>query len=456
MVSRRKMIVSGAASLAGGAMLVQDALGQPQPQPPQTRAAGDAGVSSDAPSSNRTLPPDAGPMAPGEPGRDYTPVIAPNLPTLPFKIVDGVKVFHLIPNTFKHEIAPGLTINAWGFNGVCPGPLIEAVEGDRVRIYVTNRLPAPTTVHWHGILLPNGMDGVGALTQAPIPPGETFRYELTLREHGTRLYHPHYDEMTQLAMGMMGMFVIHPRRPQQPRPDRDFALMLGEWKIEPGRSTPDVNAMSDFNVLTFNGKSFPGTAPLVVATGQRVRIRYGNLGPMDHHPIHLHGYHFHVTGTDAGPIPASARQPQTTVIVPVGAARDVEFVADAPGDWPLHCHMTHHMMNQMGHGSPSMVGMDVGDFDDRVAPLLPGYMTMGQAGMGGHGQHAQHMGVPENSIPMVGADGPFGYIDMGGMFTILKVRDGLASFDDPGWYQHPAGTVAARATAEELKRDGIG
>ena len=453
MLSRRKMIVSGAASLAGGAMLVQDALGQPQP--PQTRAAGDAGVSSDAPSSNRTLPPDAGPMAPGEPGRDYTPVIAPNLPTLPFKIVDGVKVFHLIPNTFKHEIAPGLTINAWGFNGVCPGPLIEAVEGDRVRIYVTNRLPSPTSVHWHGLLLPNGMDGVGAITQPPVPPGATFRYEFTLRQHGTCMYHPHFDEMTQIAMGMMGMFVIHPRRPQGPRVDRDFALMSSEWKIEPGISTPDVNAMSDFNVLTFNGKSYPGTAPLVVRTGQRVRVRLANLGPMDHHPIHLHGYHFAVTGTEAGRIPESAQYMTTTELVPVGSTRDIEFVADAPGDWNLHCHMTHHMMNQMGHGMPNVLGMNTAGYDEKVRKLLPGYMTMGAEGMGGHGKHMEHMGVPHNSIPMKGTDGPFGYIDMGGMFTVVKVRDNIQTYEDPGWYDHPAGTVSDPATPEQLRADGI-
>jgi FtsP/CotA-like multicopper oxidase with cupredoxin domain len=444
-LSRRTMIAAGAASLAGGSALVNELLAQ------------DARVSSDAPPNARTIPPDAGPMAPGEPGRDYTPCVAPDLPTLPFKVRGGVKVFHLVANTFKHQIAPGLTINAWGYNGVTPGPLIEAVEGDRVRIYVTNRLPAPTSVHWHGVLLPNGMDGIGALTQPSIAPGETFRYEFTLREHGTRMYHPHYDEMTQLAMGMSGMFVIHPRRRDaaEPPPDRDFAIMLNEWKIEPGRATPDVNAMSDFNVLTMNGKSFPGTSPLVVRTGQRVKIRYGNLGPMDHHPIHLHGYHFHVTGTDAGPIPASARHPNTTVLVPVGATRDVEFVADAPGDWALHCHMTHHMMNQMGHGMPGLVGTNLDGFDAKVRPLLPGYMTMGADGMGGHGKHVQHMGVPENSIPMVGADGPFGYIDMGGMFTILKVRDGIAGYADPGWYRHPEGTVARAATADELRRDGV-
>jgi len=186
-----------------------------------------------------------------------------------------------------------------------------------------------------------------------------------------------------------------------------------------------------------------------VKTGDRVRIRFGNLGPMDHHPIHLHGYHFQVTGTDAGTIPLTARVPQTTALVPVGATRAIEFVADAPGDWVLHCHMTHHMMNQMGHGFTNTLGMDASGVDARLAPVIPGYMTMGQTGMADMAE--MRMPLPENSISMRGGDAAFGYTDMGGMFTLLKVRDELETYDkDPGWYRHPAGTVASPATAEEL------
>src|SRR6266566_1535130 len=221
-------------------------------------------------------------MSPAEPGKDYTPVIIPNGWTLPCKIVDGVKVFHLIAEPVKNEFAPGLVCDCWGYNGTTPGPVIEAVEGDRVRIYVTNRLPEPTSVHWHGILLPNGMDGVAGLNQKPIPPGETFKYEFTLRQHGTHMYHPHFDEMTQMGLGMMGMFVIHPRNPKGPRPDRDFAIMLSEWRIDPGTSRPNPNEMVEFNVFTMNSKAFPGTAPLVVRLGDRVKIRLGNLSAMDH------------------------------------------------------------------------------------------------------------------------------------------------------------------------------
>jgi len=399
--------------------------------------------------------------APDDPRRDtdgtYRPVIVPNGATRPWTIVDGVKVGHLIAEPVKHEIAPGLTIDAWGYNGRTPGPVIEAVEGDHLRIYVTNRLPEATSVHWHGVLLPCGMDGVAGLTQKPIAPGETFKYEFMLRQSGTQMYHPHFDEMVQMAMGMMGMFVIHPRggaaTTDAPAVDRDFAIMLSEWKIVPGTRKPDPMEMTDFNVLTMNSRAYPGTTPMVVKRGERVRIRLGNLGATDHHPIHIHGHGFKVTGTDAGRIPTAGQWPETTVLVPVGTTRDIEFVADAAGDWAFHCHMTHHVMNQMGHGLPNMMGVDPKQVDPHVQPLLPEYMTMGDTGMGS--MSGMRMQVPKNSIPMVGGKGPFSAIDMGGMFTIIKVRDDLTSYDDPGWYRHPAGTVAVPATAEQLRADGI-
>ncbi|MGH8744297.1 MAG: multicopper oxidase family protein, partial [Burkholderiales bacterium] len=261
--------------------------------------------------------------------------------------MDGVKVYHLIAEPVRHEFAKGLVGECWGYNGRVHGPTIEAVEGDRVRVYVTNKLSATTTVHWHGIYLPNGMDGVGGLNQRAIKPGETFKYEWTFRQHGTFMYHSHHDEMTQMAMGMMGMIVVHPRGGNQV--DRDFAILLSEWRIDPGTFRPNPNEMTDFNVLTMNARCFPGTEPLVVKKGDRVRIRIGNLSAMSHHPIHLHGYHFTLVATDGGDIPVSGQWPETTVLVPVGNTRDIEFIADAPGDWAMHCHMTHHIMNQMGH-----------------------------------------------------------------------------------------------------------
>jgi FtsP/CotA-like multicopper oxidase with cupredoxin domain len=387
----------------------------------------------------------------------YVPVHTPNGITAPFKLVGGVKVFHLVAEEFEHEFAPGLVAQCWGYNGRTPGPTIELVEGDRVRIYVTNRLPEPTTIHWHGVILPAGMDGVSGLNQPAIPPGETFKYEFTLRQHGTFMYHSHYDEMVQIGLGMMGMLVIHPREfdPER-RVDRDFVWMLSEWRIDPGTRRPNPNEMTDFNILTINSRAFPGTAPLVCRKGDRVRVRIGNLSAMDHHPIHIHGHHWTLTGTDGGPIPKTAQVPETSVLVPVGSTRDVEFVADNPGDWAVHCHMSHHTMNQMGHGIPNVVGIDAKGLNEAIKPLLPGYMTMGQTGMGEHGRHLAHMSLPKNSIPMRGGEGPQGYIDMGGMFTIIKIRDvPNIGYEDPGWYEHPAGTLSSRATEEELRRDGL-
>jgi manganese oxidase len=372
---------------------------------------------------------------------------------LPLRTVKGAKVGHLVAMPIKHTFAPGLEGECWGYNGRTPGPTIEVVEGDRVRLYVTNRLPEPTTVHWHGVILPNGMDGVAGLNQRAIPPGETFLYEFTFRHPGTFMYHPHFDEMTQMALGMMGMIVVHPRRPRGPRVDRDFVLMTHEWFIRPGARRPDPNQMSDFNLLTFNSKAFPATEPLVMGRGERIRIRFGNLSAMDHHPIHFHGLAFEMTGTDGGETPITARLPETTVLVPVGSTRVVEFVPTEPGDWAMHCHMTHHVMNQMGHDTPPLVGADARKIDSRVRRLIPEYMTMGQAGMGDMAE--MNMPVPPNSIPMKGGRGPFGTIDMGGMFTVLKVRDKPDAEAGRGWWKHPKGTVAERADPARMKGDGI-
>jgi hypothetical protein len=320
-----------------------------------------------------------------------------------------------------------------------------AVEGDRVRIFVTNRLPEHTSIHWHGILLPYGMDGVSGLTQPPIGPGETFAYEFTLNESGTRFYHPHADEVVQLSMGMMGMFIIHPRGPATV--ERDFAYVLHNWAVHPGTSRPDPSVMTDFDLWTLNSKVFPATDPMVVRTGQRVRIRVANLSMHDH-PMHFHGHHFRVTGTDGGPIPPSAQRRDTTTLVPVGAAVDIEFTARAPGDWPFHCHKSHHTMNAMGHGIPNPLGVEQRDLDEQISRHMPGYFSMGQAGMAEHQMHTEmgHHEAPPNTLPMMAGKGLFGNIEMGGMFTTVKVRDRLASYADPGWYQPPAATTARKVS----------
>src|SRR6266508_1804954 len=453
MITRRKFLTS-AGALAGSAAVLQK---PSSAEAGQTRGAKKPREMTAAASKNKPLIKRVDPrptLPPGQPGKDYTPVITPNNISLPWKIVDGVKVYHLVAEEVDHEFAPGMRAKCWGYNGHVHGPTIEAVEGDRVRIYVTNNLPEATSVHWHGILLPNGMDGVGGLTQKNIQPGETFNYEFTLRQHGTHTYHSHSDEMTQMALGTMGLFIIHPRRPKTERPDRDFAFMLNEWRLDTGTSRPNPNEMTDFNIFTFNAKIFPATEPMVAKLGDRVRIRIASVAVMEHHPIHLHGYQFRVTETDGGQIPESAQQVETTVLIGVGQSRTFDFVADAPGDWPMHCHMTHHVMTQMGDKFPNTIGVQPGKLDEKIrASLLPGYMTMGTNGMGEMAE--MHMEMSRNSLPMVGAPGPFDVIDMSGLMTLVKVREGITSYEDPGWYQHPEGTVATLANGDQLSRDGI-
>ncbi len=449
-MKRREMMQLGA-GVAGGAVLLRAATASASQVDAQNR--GWERRYSGADVSDQWLPP-------GLPGKDYTPVVVPGGATAKWKIVDGVKVFHLVVEEILHEFAPGLKAKCWGYSGVVNGPVIECVEGERFRMYVTNKLPVPasTTIHPHGVFLPSGMDGVGGLSMRAIKPGETFKYEWTWKQHGTLLYHSHHDEMTQMQLGLIGMFVVHPRRPSPGyRVDRDFAILLSEWSVPIGAQRPSPTEMTDFNVLTMNAKAFPATEPLICRKGDRVRIRLGNLSTMSHHAIHIHGHFFKVVATDGGQLPVSAQWPETTVIVPTGSARDIELVTDNPGDWAFHCHMLHHVMNQMGHGIPNMIGVDSRKLDTRLRRLVPGYMTMGRDGMGEHGQHVESgMPVPKNSIPMVGSRGPKDYITMGGMATIVKVREDLKSYDeDPGWYDDPPGSVASLADPVELKRDGI-
>jgi manganese oxidase len=394
-------------------------------------------------------------LPPGEPEKDYAPAIVPNGFKAEYRVVNGVKIFHLVAEPIQWEVAQGLKIKTWGYNGTVPGPMIELAEGDRVRIYVTNHLPAPTSVHWHGVLLPCGMDGVSGLTQKAIEPGETFRYEFIFPDPGTFMYHPHFDSMTQEGMGLTGMILVHERQPEKSkRPDRDFSIMLHEWRIDAGASRPNPNEMTDFNVLTMNGKAMPATEPLLAKLGDRVWIRFGNLSAMDHHPIHLHGYAFKIIGTDGGWAEDKSKLlPETTVLVQVGSAKVIEFVADNPGDWLFHCHMTHHTMTQMGHKFPNMVGMDTRGLDEKIRKLITGYMTMGTTGM--RDMTKTGMPLPHNSIPMLGYEGQFGQTVMGSMANILRVRESLDSDENREPYRFPKGTVAREATPEELKADGI-
>jgi FtsP/CotA-like multicopper oxidase with cupredoxin domain len=427
MTSRRKFITGSAAALLGVA------------------AASRAASLPEAPS--RESADMAPPLVPNT-GRPYNPVVTLNGWSLPWRMNNGWKEFHLVAEPVRRQIAPGMTAHLWGYNGQSPGPTIECVEGDRVRIFVTNKLPEHTTIHWHGILLPNGMDGVGGLTQPHIPSGKTFVYEFQMPKSGTFMYHPHADEMVQMAMGMMGSLIVHPRDPKFMPVDRDFAFVMAAFEIEPGAYTPKVAEMLEFNLWTWNSRVFPGIDHLPVRLGDRVRIRIANL-TMTAHPIHIHGHDFSVALTDGGWVPKTARWPETTVDVPVGSIRAIEFVADNPGDWAFHCHKSHHVMNAMGHDVPTMIGVDHRGVAEKILRLVPDYMVMGERGMADMGE--MEMPLPDNTLPMMaGGGGPFGSMEMGGMFTVVKVREGLGRNDykDPGWYKHPAGTVAYEWTGE--------
>ncbi|MFZ6657415.1 multicopper oxidase domain-containing protein [Undibacterium sp. TJN19] len=401
-------------------------------------------------------------------GRPYRPVVTLNGWTLPWRMNNGVKEFHLVAEPVVREMAPGMKARLWGYNGQSPGPTIEVVEGDRVRLFVTNRLPEHTSMHWHGQRLANGMDGVSGLTQASIQPGKTFVYEFVARRPGTFMYHPHADEMTQMAMGMMGSWVTHPknRHPLIDEVDRDFIFLLNAYDIEPGASKPNIMTMTEFNLWSWNSRVFPGIDTLNVRKNDKVRIRIGNL-TMTNHPIHIHGHEFMVTGTDGGAIPKTARWPEVTTDIAVGQMRQIEFIADEEGDWAFHCHKSHHTMNAMGHSVPSMIGVDHREVAEKINKLIPAYMSMGDKGMADMG--TMDMPLPDNTLPMMMGEGPFGGLEMGGMFSVVKVRKDQkpGDYKDPGWYQHPKGTVAyeytgpvdepvraSQAKSDKLRQDG--
>ncbi|NBU02581.1 MAG: copper oxidase [Betaproteobacteria bacterium] len=326
-------------------------------------------------------------------GRPYNPVVTLNGWTLPWRMNQGVKEFHLVAEPVVREMAPGFKAHLWGYNGQSPGPTIEVVEGDRVRIFVTNRLPEHTSIHWHGQRLPNGMDGVAGLNQV----------------------------------------------------NRDFCFLLSAYDIDPGSYTPKIMTMLDFNLWSWNSRIFPGIDSLNVRLNDKVRIRIGNL-TMTNHPIHLHGHEFLVTGTDGGPTPKSTRWYEVTTDVAVGQMRQIEFLADEEGDWAFHCHKSHHTMNAMGHNVPTLIGVDHSGVAKKINKLIPDYMVMGERGMADMAE--MEMPLPENTAAMMTGDGPFGSVEMGGMFSVLKVRKDQkpGDYKDPGWFKHPDGTVAHEYT----------
>ncbi|WP_337098398.1 multicopper oxidase family protein [Paenibacillus sp. YIM B09110] len=278
-------------------------------------------------------------------------VVTPDVPDLPYKWVKGCKMFELIAEPVERELLPGLFMKGWGYNGSLPGPTIRVVQGDWVIIRVYNRLPEATSVHWHGLDVPNGMDGVPCVEPSPkIEPGHYFDYTFQVTNPpGTHMYHSHYETIIQELMGLCGAFIIED--PTERRFGCDYFIMLQEFHLvglpkgELKTGSYEVAPLMDgFNFFTMNGRCYPHVTPLAVKYGEYVRIRLGSIG-MNAHPIHLHGHQFWVTAADGNPIQRNAQWRRNTIAVASGTTYDIEFAANNPGVWPLHCHMPHHTSN---------------------------------------------------------------------------------------------------------------
>ncbi len=378
--------------------------------------AGAAALSSSAAAQHQHHEHAAPQKSPGAAGAEpFLSIETPDIEKMPWEWDGGVKVFRIRCEVVKREFLPGWTMDVWGFNGSMPGPTIEVQEGDRVRLIVENHLPETTSLHWHGLEVPIEMDGVMGLTQDGIDPGGSFTYEFTLHQNGTFFYHSHMP--MQQMMGMIGFFIVHPKTPHLPAVQRDFGLIVQEWAVLPNNTIPNSLSM-EFNWLTINGKVGPATTPLLVRQGERARIRFVNLG-MDHHPMHLHGNTFWVTGTEGMRIPQTAWIPGNTVLVGVAQSRDVEFDAHYQGDWMLHCHLPHHNMNHMasmvgplahlGRGPRAGMGMEEGmgmvrrgtALSDENGPSFGRAMGVGATNeetvshlVGQQHQHQQHKAAP--------------------------------------------------------------
>ncbi|MDK3161430.1 copper oxidase [Kamptonema cortianum] len=264
---------------------------------------------------------------------------------LDYRLEDGVKVFDLRAEPVLWNILDDVTVTAWTYNGTVPGPMIRVTEGDRVRINFTNNLPEPTTIHWHGLNVPNAMDGVPGVTQEAVQPGETFTYEFEARPVGTFMYHSHADSDVQVSVGLYAPFIIDPAQPEAPAPDVDVTLMFSEWRVVDGLTYPAMPmAGSEPNYFTINGHAFPATETITVQRGQRVRLRLIGIGQFVH-PMHLHGMPFEVVAIDGYPVPEGARQMRDTLSVAPGERYDIEFVATELGTWMFHCHILHHVTN---------------------------------------------------------------------------------------------------------------
>lgn len=275
-------------------------------------------------------------------------------------LVDGVKEFRLETSLIEWNILPDARVAAYAFNRQVPGPRIRATEGDRVRIVVTNRLPEPTSVHWHGLILPNAMDGAAGVTQKPIAPGQSFTYEFTLEQAGTFFYHSHQQADRQQSLGLYGAFIIDPKLPPPASYDKELVIQLQEWTFVEGYTFPSMEQVGLLpNFFTINGKAYPETETITVKQGEKLLIRFIGSQSGVVHPMHIHGGPFTIVATDGNPVPATAQIQKDTIAVSPGERWDVVWTAQRKGKWLLHCHVLHHLTNDdvetKGGGGLTMV-----------------------------------------------------------------------------------------------------
>ena len=277
------------------------------------------------------------------------------------QLVGGVKVFNLDVSLIKWNILPNVQVEAYAFNRQVPGPRITLTEGDRVRMIVKNDLPEPTTVHWHGLILPNDMDGAADITQKPIEPGATYTYEFTVQQSGTFFYHSHFEPDRQQALGLYGALLIEPKtRPAIPAYDKEVTIQLQEWTVRGGNTYPSMPMEGLFpNFFTINGKSYPSTETVNAKVGDRLLVRFIGTNSAFIHPMHIHGGPFTIVATDGNPVPAAAQLQKDTVDVGPGERYDVIWTARQPGKWLIHCHINHHITNdgveEQGGGGLTMI-----------------------------------------------------------------------------------------------------
>jgi hypothetical protein len=281
------------------------------------------------------------------------------------KIVDGVKVFRLETSVIEWTILNGQRMAAYAFNGQVPGPRIRVTEGDRLRLVVENNLPESTAVHWHGLILPNEMDGAAEITQEPIEPGDSYTYEFTARQPGTFFYHTHDEPDRQQALGLYGALLVDPKDGPSYDADKEIVIQLQEWLEREGYTYPSMLMEGGLpNFFTINGKSYPDTPSLQMKVGDDLLVRFIGTHNNFIHPMHIHGGPFEIVESDGYPVPDGGRLTKDTVNVAPGERYDVVWKAREPGKWLLHCHIPHHMTNdgfeQEGGGGLMMI-LDVRD-----------------------------------------------------------------------------------------------